>query len=339
VDLQAATTETDLKRLSESTFRAPASSPPAFRKGFAMTMSPTPRRDAAERRLAEGGEGIRRDNARIASAVRAFDRLLKLIEANPVSDPWQGNAGLALEPAQDAGREAFGYPPMEFVRDDDSDEFRRRRELIPNAEGEWLLQLNYPDAEPKAFRLGWHGELTLPPNSSPREFLLGKFAQLQPNIVGCLKQWLIEFNEWRSMNGPPNEVAESPKLEPPVELPTGKGVSAGLALNASRTSKSEQPKGTEPHPDGPEDPHWLWLNNERHKIGNGRAKQCYDLLKYFWSRESETFQGLLGNGKPWIDPVGDNAFSVAATRFNNNMPKGFPWKLKVDGRCMFKELS
>jgi len=45
VDLQAATTETDLKRLSDSTFLAPASSPPAFRKGFAMTMSPTPRRD------------------------------------------------------------------------------------------------------------------------------------------------------------------------------------------------------------------------------------------------------------------------------------------------------
>ena len=37
MDLQAATTETDLKRLSDSTFLAPASSPPAFRKGFAMT--------------------------------------------------------------------------------------------------------------------------------------------------------------------------------------------------------------------------------------------------------------------------------------------------------------
>lgn len=36
MDLQAATTETDLKRLSEATFRAPASSPPAFGKGFAM---------------------------------------------------------------------------------------------------------------------------------------------------------------------------------------------------------------------------------------------------------------------------------------------------------------
>jgi len=45
---------------------------------------------------------------------------------------------------------------------------------------------------------------------------------------------------WRSMNGPPNEVAASPKPESPVELPTGKSVSAESALDA--TGKAVEPK-------------------------------------------------------------------------------------------------
>lgn len=281
--------------------------------------SPAPRRNAAERRLAEGSERIRRDNVQIAIAVRAFDRLLKLIEANPVSDPWRGNAGLALKVAQDAGRVAFGHPPIEFVRDDYSEEFRRSQELIPNAAMEWLLQLNFPGGEPTAFRLGWHGELTMPPNSSPGEALHRPFAQLQPDLVGCLKQWLIEFGEWRTMKGSPTEAA------------------AELVSENTPTPEDKSPTGDGQHPDGPEDPYWLWWKGERYPLGSNRKRQAYELLTFFWSRESATFQELVGTGKPWTEAVEDHTFSNAASNFNNDLPLGFPWRLRTGGRRMFKE--
>lgn len=172
----------------------------------------------------------------------------------------------------------------------------------------------------------------------------------EPSITDAMG--LAEFADaWRSYHSGNDKLAnrgvEIKADDAPTDIST---IQSGVSLQdvtpsgPATTPNVDQssittPVGKPNHPDGPEDPHWLWLNNVRHKIGTSRAKQSYDLLKYFWNCESETFQGLIGKGKPWDDPVFDNTYSVAATRFNNDMPKGFPWKLKTDGRCMFKELS
>lgn len=97
------------------------------------------------------------------------------------------------------------------------------------------------------------------------------------------------------------------------------------------------PTGAEQHPDGPEDPYWLWWKGERHKVGSDRARRTYDLLMFFWRRESATFEELVGHGKPWTEAVQDHAFSNSASNFNNAMPRGFPWRLRTGGRRMFKE--
>jgi hypothetical protein len=95
--------------------------------------------------------------------------------------------------------------------------------------------------------------------------------------------------------------------------------------------------GPTPRADGPEAPHWLWLNNIRHRIGKGRSRLSWQLLQYFWLRDSATYEDLQGSDKPWPDPVNDSAVSTAVNRFNTDMPRGFRWKLVTKNRCVAKE--
>jgi hypothetical protein len=108
----------------------------------------------------------------------------------------------------------------------------------------------------------------------------------------------------------------------------------------ARCCKAKQPTASDPtarRPDGPEAPHWLWFKNKRRRIGAKRAKRSWELLNYFWERDSATYEELQGPGKPWVDPVNDSTISTATGRFNNEMPPGFPWKLTTKNRCVTKE--
>jgi hypothetical protein len=91
------------------------------------------------------------------------------------------------------------------------------------------------------------------------------------------------------------------------------------------------------HPDGPEAPHWLWLQNKRVRIGTDRSRLSWFLLKYFWEREAATYEDLQGLDKPWFDPVSDSAIATAVNRFNNDMPKGLPWVLATKNRWVYKK--
>jgi hypothetical protein len=91
-----------------------------------------------------------------------------------------------------------------------------------------------------------------------------------------------------------------------------------------------------PHPDGPEAPHWMWLTGIRHRI---ESPQAWKLLNFFWNRDAATFDELSGPepGKIWPDPVQDSALTSAANRFQNAMPSGFPFKLRVKNRTLYRE--
>lgn len=117
-----------------------------------------------------------------------------------------------------------------------------------------------------------------------------------------------------------------------LEVATSRPATPNVPQPLTKTTEREPN-----HPDGPEDPYWLWWNSKRHKVGSNRARRTYDLLTFFWNRESATFQELTGPGKPWTEAVQDHAFSNAASNFNNDMPRGFPWRLRTGGRRMFKE--
>lgn len=168
------------------------------------------------------------------------------------------------------------------------------------------------------------------------------------NDVETLRQWFDTQEVFRFTGSRDEQHAQIHKRLP--ELLIGfrqECARLGLSSDANIDPKNEDgaTKGgtslataVANHEDGPEDPHWLWFNNKRHKIGTSRKKLSYALLKFFWNRSSATFEELIGHGKPWKDAVTDNAFAVAATRFNSEMPRGFPWRLKTDGRCLLKEL-
>lgn len=91
------------------------------------------------------------------------------------------------------------------------------------------------------------------------------------------------------------------------------------------------------HADGPEAPHWLWLDNRRFRIGTDRSRLSWFLLKYFWERESAAYEDLQGLDKPWSDPVTDSAIATAVNRFNNDMPQGFPWALATKQRHVYRK--
>jgi len=90
-------------------------------------------------------------------------------------------------------------------------------------------------------------------------------------------------------------------------------------------------------PDGPEPPNWLRWKGKRHRIGSLRSKRSWSLLCFFWNRDSATFQELVGPGKPWPDPVSESAKISAVNRFNNDLPSGFPWRLRTANFCVEKE--
>jgi hypothetical protein len=90
-------------------------------------------------------------------------------------------------------------------------------------------------------------------------------------------------------------------------------------------------------PDGPQSPHWLWLGGVRYRIGRGRAKMSWALLDIFWLQDVAGYDDLQGAGRPWPDPVEDATIATAVTRFNNEMPLGFPWKLRTKNRHITKE--
>jgi hypothetical protein len=94
------------------------------------------------------------------------------------------------------------------------------------------------------------------------------------------------------------------------------------------------------HPDGPEKPHWLWLNGQRQKIGKGRAKLSWRLLNYFWSRESASYEELQGQDRtPWLDGVTDSGIAAAVNRFNLVIPPALMWKLRTKDRTVYKEVT
>jgi hypothetical protein len=133
--------------------------------------------------------------------------------------------------------------------------------------------------------------------------------------------------------------------------PTGGGETIGEAGNGGATTPEVQTgddsqvpapaaiPGQQPanHPDGPEDPHWLRLNGERHRIGQGRSKLSFLLLKYFWAKNTATYEDLQGPGQPWPDPVSDSAVATAVNRFNVEIPAALPWKLTTKNRHVTKE--
>jgi hypothetical protein len=154
-------------------------------------------RDEANQRRRERYEAIKRKAAeqegQMASALRAYQRVLKLIDANPSDDPWRGATWAALSAAQRAGREAFGCEPVEFVRDTFSDQAGARQELLPGAAPEWLLCLYFPSGRPVAHRLGLYGELEEEQGTIPKLLTMEVLAGFRADVVGCLKQWIAEF--------------------------------------------------------------------------------------------------------------------------------------------------
>ncbi|HLN30750.1 MAG TPA: hypothetical protein VK395_23630 [Gemmataceae bacterium] len=80
-------------------------------------------------------------------------------------------------------------------------------------------------------------------------------------------------------------------------------------------------------PDGPEPPHWLRWKTDRLQIGSAKSRLPWQLLNYFWARDSASYEELQGPGKPWPDPVSESAIATAVNRFNNAMPNDFPWRL------------
>jgi hypothetical protein len=99
------------------------------------------------------------------------------------------------------------------------------------------------------------------------------------------------------------------------------------------------------HPDGPEPPRWVWINNRRYTIGKPRSRVSWRLLAFFWNRDSATYEELQGSTpsgpgepeKPWPDPVSDSAIATAINRFNTEMPAALSWRLTTQGRCVLKK--
>jgi hypothetical protein len=112
---------------------------------------------------------------------------------------------------------------------------------------------------------------------------------------------------------------------------------AGLAREEAQSNGREANKA-QTSPDGPMPPNWLWWKGQKLRIGTPKSKLSWLLLSYFWNRDSATFQELEGPGKPWPDPVSESAKMSAVTRFNNDLPAGFPWRLRTANFCVEKVL-
>ena len=91
--------------------------------------------------------------------------------------------------------------------------------------------------------------------------------------------------------------------------------------------------------DGPRDPFSLCWKKKIYKIGSKRKRQVWDLLEFFWERESATFAELTGDGKPWSTAVSDGARRSAVNRFNLELRRvpDFTWTLHVSKTKVYKE--
>ena len=89
-----------------------------------------------------------------------------------------------------------------------------------------------------------------------------------------------------------------------------------------------------PHPDGPEEPCWLWWGGTRHQIGDGRSVRSWQLLNAVWGRRSVPFRALMGTGRPWQAEVADATIASAVTRLNRELPSDLPRRTAVRGRCV-----
>jgi hypothetical protein len=103
-------------------------------------------------------------------------------------------------------------------------------------------------------------------------------------------------------------------------------------------SGSEQALGgqAKSQPDGPYPPYWVRLNGEDLRVGDGRGTLSWKLLVYFWQRQTAKYDELQGAESVWPDPISDGTVSTAVSRFNNEVPKQLPWRLKTGNRCVFK---
>jgi hypothetical protein len=86
-------------------------------------------------------------------------------------------------------------------------------------------------------------------------------------------------------------------------------------------------------PDGPQRPVYLWLNNKRHEYKNRRA---WRVLKFFWNRQSATFEEILDPEDPdYIFTGRSNSdltgkINTALTYFKKYSPSELPWTLTVE---------
>lgn len=99
---------------------------------------------------------------------------------------------------------------------------------------------------------------------------------------------------------------------------------------------STQLQPEQPKRDGPEPGGWIRLNGKCHKI---ESDLIWKLISFFWDKELAHFDDLVGDDRPWQDPVGNGAISTAATRLKATAAQiGLPWKLTVNAslRCVSK---
>jgi hypothetical protein len=89
-----------------------------------------------------------------------------------------------------------------------------------------------------------------------------------------------------------------------------------------------------PHPDGPEPPCWFWWNGERSRIGKGRSRRPWELLRYMWTRDSATFQELRGPECVWSTEIEDSTISSTVNRINAFLPVGMPRRLAIHNYCV-----
>ena len=95
-----------------------------------------------------------------------------------------------------------------------------------------------------------------------------------------------------------------------------------------------------PLPDGPCNPFSVRWGGKPYKVGRKRKRLLWDLLDFFWNRESAKFSEMTGDEKPWTVEVSDQARASAVNRFNSEimvLVPNFPWTLHVSGAEIYKE--